>query len=310
MSENITHQLENQIRNLINIPHRHFELRQNNALFSQLCSSLDVIEDTEDAITAFKEKDFGQDKPSLYLTIYGLLQAIFVQQDAVVNLCEALGIKETIDISPNLKEIREIRNDSIGHPTKRKRPNAKVTSYHHITQVTLGKSGFNLTSYFSDGSSPQFTYVDISSLINEQSKYISAILTKLVISLELDEKKHRDKYRMEKLSALFPKTLDYYVEKLLEGVHREEYIKLSDGSLDIVITAVHEFLGAIKRRDMELFERIQDEFDLFEHATTNLRKYYAGINVVGDLDAKIYIIYLNYQLNKFKELAEEIDRDY
>ena len=88
MSDSIIRRQAKQIRKLINSPQKHYELRQNKALFSQLCSSLDVIEDTEAAITAYTEKDFGEDKPSHYLAVYCLLQAIYVQQDAVINLCE------------------------------------------------------------------------------------------------------------------------------------------------------------------------------------------------------------------------------
>ncbi len=310
MSENIIYNLENQIRKLINIPHKHYELRQNKPLFSQLCSCLDVIEDTEDAISAYIEKDFGQDKPSLYLTIYGLLQAFFVQQDAVNNLREALGVKETTDIYPKLREIKEIRNDSIGHPTKRNQRKGKLISYHHITQITLNKSGFTLTSYYSDDSPPQFKYIDIPDLIKEQNKYISAILSTLLINLEEEERKHKEKFQMEKLLALFPNTLDYYLEKLSEGVHRDESVNLAEGCLDLIITSVNDFLEAVKRRNMDLYERIQDEFGLFEHATNNLRKYYKGINGVAKPDARIYIIYLSHQLSSFKELAKEIDIDY
>lgn len=310
MSENIIYNLENQIRKLINIPHKHYELRQNKSLFSQLCSCLDVIEDTEDAINAYIEKDFGQDKPFLYLAIYGLLQAFFVQQDAVNNLREALGVKETTDIYPKLREIKEIRNDSIGHPTKRNQRKGTPTSYHHITQKTLCKSGFTLTSYYSDDSPPQFKYIDIPELINEQNKYISEILSTLIIYLEEEEKKHKEKYQMEKLLALFPTTLDYYLEKLSEGVYRDESVHLAEGCLDSIIASVNDFLGAIKRRNMDLYESIQEEIDLFDHATTKLRNYYNGINGVGKLDAMIYIIYLRHQISSFKERAEEIDIDY
>lgn len=310
MSDSTIRKQVNQIRNLINNPQKHYELRQNKALFSQLCSSLDVIKDTEDVIIAYTEKDFGQDKPLLYLAVYGLLQAIYVQQDAVKNLYESLGIKDKLNNHLKLREIREIRNDTVGHPTKRDQQKGKPVSYHHISQTTLNKSGFTLASYFSDSSPAQFNYIDISELINEQKKYISAILSTLMDNLEEEEKAHKEKFRMEKLLALFPNTLDYYLEKLSEGVYRDESAKLADGCLDFVIAPVNNFLEAIKCRNMDLYERLKDEYELFEHATTNLRKHYSGINEVGKHNARIYIIYLKHQIDRLKELAEDIDKDY
>ena len=47
------HELMTQIRELVNEPWKHYELRQDNARFSQLVSALDTVEDTEEAIIAF-----------------------------------------------------------------------------------------------------------------------------------------------------------------------------------------------------------------------------------------------------------------
>jgi hypothetical protein len=310
MSNSTVRKQVNQIRQLINNPQKHYELRQNKALFSQLCGSLDVIEDTEDAISAYTDKDFGEDKPSHYLAVYGLLQAIYVQQDAVINLCESLGIKDKVNNYPKLKEIREIRNDTVGHPTHRDQQKGKPASYHHISQPTLNKSGFILASYFSDGSQVQFRYIKISELIFEQSKYISDILTTLINNLEEEEKAHKEKFRMEKLLEKYLSTSDYYIEKLFEGIYRDDCAEFADGVLDLVINEVNQFREAIKRRNMDFYERLQDEYELIEHATTKLRKYYRGDTVVEKPTARIYVIFLNHQIDKLKAYAKEIDDEY
>jgi hypothetical protein len=53
-----------------------------------------------------------------------------MQQDALMNLGESLGIDDKIENYPRLKEIREIRNVSIGHPTKHNRK-------RHLTRSSL-----------------------------------------------------------------------------------------------------------------------------------------------------------------------------
>src|ERR1039457_1085278 len=58
-NRNLVYDQVRQIREYIKNPHKHYELRQNKALFHQLCSSLDVIGDTDEAIIAFEEREWG-----------------------------------------------------------------------------------------------------------------------------------------------------------------------------------------------------------------------------------------------------------
>lgn len=110
--------LISQIRCLTNNPWVKYVLMQDMVRWHMLCSSLDVIGDIECAISFYDQQShLFECDGSRYILIYGILQGLVVQQDAVSNLCEALGI--CYDIDPELKNIREIRNDSIGHPTKR-----------------------------------------------------------------------------------------------------------------------------------------------------------------------------------------------
>jgi hypothetical protein len=310
MPDRIVLEQENQIRKLINNPQKHYKLRQDKALFYQLCSSLDIIEDTEDAIAAYTEEDFGQDKSLLYLAVYGLLQAIYVQQDAVINLCEALGIKDDIHNYPKLNEIREIRNDTAGHPTKRDRKKGKPNSYHHISHITLNKSGFTLASYFSDGSNAQFRDIKTSELIIEQRKFISSILTTLINGLEAEEKAHKEKFRMEKLIEIFPETLGYDFEKLFEGISRDEYAELANNNLKNIMDVVNKFRDSVKRRNMDFYERLQDDFELIEYAAANLGKYFHGRNGVENLAAQIYAYFLQNKVDALKEYAKIIDDEY
>lgn len=112
---------EGRIRDLINEPRTQYSRIKQKGLWQQLCSCLDVIGDTEIAIAAYNAKKMDSGKGSLYLAVYGLLQSFVLQQDAVFHLGETLDIKGIRSKYPRLEQIREIRNDSIGHPTKRDR---------------------------------------------------------------------------------------------------------------------------------------------------------------------------------------------
>jgi len=152
--------LEKQLRELINAPRRHTELRANYSQFSQLCSSLDVVGDTETALGDYlaphpAEPSLGE----LYLLTYGVLQVLVVQQDAVEHIADSLSISYTR--AEGLKEIREVRNDATGHPTRR--GHSPGTAFNHISQTTLSRKGFDLVTFYPNA---PFTYrsIDLATL--------------------------------------------------------------------------------------------------------------------------------------------------
>ena len=95
-----------EIRDLINRPRKQNMLLQDSTLWLMLCSCMDTIQDTETALESFLTKDNdSSDTGSKYLLVYGALQALFIQQEAVKNLHASLNIPYTKDSS--LKEIRD-----------------------------------------------------------------------------------------------------------------------------------------------------------------------------------------------------------
>ena len=197
-------------------------LSKNLALWNQLLSCLDVVEDTELAIAAYLDREFGESDGAHYLAVYGLLQALFIQQDAVRYLCESLGMLNPLDNNSRLEKIRDIRNDTIGHPTKRNRKRGQPTSYNFISRHSLKSNRLELMSLFSNGT-PKFADVSIPDLIAEQRTCLSEILTSVISELEQKEKAHKEKFRMEKLVSVFPGTLSYAFGKVSDRIIDGKY---------------------------------------------------------------------------------------
>ena len=84
--------LENQIRGYINRARTQYVLLQNAQSWNQLCSSLDVIGDTELCFEAYDQSPSPSGDGATYLLVYGALQALVLQQDAVRHMAEALKI--------------------------------------------------------------------------------------------------------------------------------------------------------------------------------------------------------------------------
>ncbi len=313
--DNSVHELNNQVRELINVPRKHYQLRQDVAFFSQLCSSLDVIGDTEEAIAAYHGKEFGASKAAHYLALYGVLQAIYVQQDAVLNLSESLGIREKIDNYPGLKAVRELRNDVAGHPTKRDKAKGLPTTYHHVSRMTLGHSSFTLLTFFSSGAPFKVRRIDMLQLIAEQKKYISTVLVGLVSKLEAEDKAHKDAFRMEKLVDIFPLTIGYTLEKIAEGVLKDNYAELAPAHLEQLEEVLRKFREAVGHRDKDFYESLEDDYKLVNHCIEYLEGFFLkkeqGVTTEGDtFTAQIFTTYLHDQVEVMKQYAKGIDDEY
>ena len=131
------------IRDLINSSRKQNILLQDNILWHMLCSCMDTIGDTEEALESFLKLDTDtSDEGRNYLRVCGALQHLIVQQDAVENLYEALKLPYSKDGS--LEKIRDIRVGAIGHPTNRR--NKK--EFNFINRSTLTAHSFELLTYY------------------------------------------------------------------------------------------------------------------------------------------------------------------
>jgi len=296
-----------EIRDFINDARKHYELRRDKGKFSQVCSSLDAIEDSEQAITAFGKSDFGKDVALGYLVIYGVLQAAFLQQDAVWNLCEALDIPRDKSAYPSLSVIREIRNDSVGHPTKRDRGKKAATTFSHITQISMSVNGFDLLTFGDDGSYSS-RRVDLPTLIGEQRQAVGDILLKVTKALKKERETHKARFRMKKLVQFFPPTLSYYCNKVSEGVSGGDFAP-APPSLAAIKAAIAGFRAAVVERNPAYIERQEHDYATIDHVISSLERFLDAGD--GDpLTARIFVEHLSTRIAEMRGLAQQIDDEY
>jgi len=301
-----------EIRNFINKPRKQFTLLKNHTFWNQLCSSLSVIEDSDLAIDAYLNSEFSKDYGEKYLRLYGLFQALFLQQDAVKHLCESLGLSNNLIANPKLKEIRDIRNDSIGHPTKR----GNYKSYHFISRVSIAKTKFQLVSKH-ENSKTTSRDILIIDLIKEQRKYLSKILKKVTKVLEAEEKAHKEKFKMDKLEAVFPNTLSYYIEKIFENIGKLDHAELGLMHVKLVKEVMGKLKEALQKRGIEIdtYGSIKDLYELLEYTITELELYFDRSKTeeelrINDKTAYIFAYFIREHLSKLKGIAKEIDSEY
>ena len=300
-------ELESQIRDVFNIPRRHKNTRDDRANFNQACSALDAIGDTELALKEFKANNSSFTTGITYILAYGVLQAIFLQQDAIKHLALSLGLP--FRLPDELREIRELRNDAIGHPTSRDiNKKNKIKSFHHISRATLSKAGFQLMSTYSDNDSYDFKNVKFDSIINTQSEFTDKLLNEILNKLKDDENSHREKFMNDKLTHCFHSSLSYIFSKVKEGVRSTTHRDFALSNYKSIIEAISSFeKKLIERGEEESIEYINEDLS---YPTEKVLHYLEGKEDVDLRSAEIFVEYIERHVELLKQIAKEIDGNY
>ncbi len=295
-------------------------LKKKDGDWNQFFAALDTIEDTCLAIQNFQLDTNDLFIKNPYLATYGILQALFIQQDAVNYLKISLfGSIKKIDWSNTkyveLAKIRHIRNETIGHPVKTEQKGRKSTYINdEITSCTIDRSsltkdGFRYMLWMH--SKTDSKTINFSEIIKLQDKYLSAELETVMKELKIEEKQHKLKFKGEKLSELLNKPSLYQVN-LIYGFqwndhlawpsfdhYHELYKKIRNGLEErfgkfgetIRIPGTHE---VIKKLDF-VFSKIE--------RFKNTRKF-------ENYELEIYIDALDAGLNELKTHLAETDKEF
>lgn len=299
--------LEEAVRKHINTHRYQVDLLKDSSNWNQICSSLDVIGDTIYAISSYEAADFPRDHGLQYIYTYGLLQSLFLQQDAIRHLSEAFDIK--LNLSDKLLDIRGIRNASIGHPTKQNQNGTRF--YNHISRISMSKTGFDLLRY-SEPREYDMVNVDISSMMREQLSEIATGYREIANKLAEADRMHKEKFKESLLQDVFPSAMGYFFEKIGQGIwaHSIDDQDFGKSNLRMLKETYIKYQDALRERN-ELHE--YTEFDLSEyfHAIKRLEEYLSSqSSSMDELDARIYWSYLRTEHKGFVELAKEIDEQY
>jgi hypothetical protein len=300
-------ELEQVVRDHINRTRKQHTLLKDPAAWNQLCSSLDVIGDTELAIDAYDAAPETDDAGATYILVYGVLQALILQQDAVLHLAEALNLK--YDADPLLSEIREVRNASVGHPTKR---HGQPRS-HFISRISMTKAGFQLLTVYPGHGPAQFKGVSLPGLIATQRSQLASILGQVASSLQREEAEHKAMFKDKKLAAAFPTTTDYYVEKIYESIPAGKSREYGRLHVTLIAEAVERFKALLAERGLTgVYDSVEYHLDLVSYPLDRLGEYFdaSGQSTMNERDALIFVHFVQDQLTTLRKMAAEVDQDY
>ena len=143
----------------------------------QYCIAKDTIQDTGEALLAHRQVGFNTDSSRRYIEYYGVLQAVYMQQDSIGALHKIFDPKQKLEFCnyPAWKELRDLRNDTAGHPVGRlKRLNRYSISYNSVNYQWLPNE---------DISSWESICVNLAALLDSYDIEAAGILTDIFIEM-------------------------------------------------------------------------------------------------------------------------------
>lgn len=151
------------------------------AKHSQVAAALDTLRASTFALTYFCHRgipDSHRTSPvrigAKYLHLYGVLQAAYMQQDAIGDLWRLLvGRKAPIDSVAGWNALRQWR-DTISHPQR---------SGPLISEMSIGKEGFEVWLHESPRKPPRREAVNLLKLLRDHEKDAATLLRRLELSL-------------------------------------------------------------------------------------------------------------------------------
>ena len=296
-----------EIRGLVNNPWKRAILFRDKKKWRMLCACMDCIEETQLAIDSFfKLSDFSADEGG-YLYLYGLLQACFLQQDAVSNLRMALcgqGM-DWKNSYPALYEVRELRNDAIGHPTNR-----GEQSFHFIPRNSINRDSFQIWSFgevFPHGCREQ--NILFKNVRQIQEEVISKVLGDILNKLQMDLKHHKQEFSGKALCRLID-SIEFDISKICEGI---------DSGYEIVSANVKQLCSSCEQIKTGLSERYGDIDELpegkylvdkIDYLLDRINNWLSDGSLCGNRDAGVFMDAFKYNFDKLKEILSEADEEF
>ena len=306
----VTRELEEGIREYINEPRRQSSLmKQGPGTWNKICSSLDVIGDTEEALLWYQAKGSFENDGEAYIAVYGVLQALYLQQDAVIHLSQALGAEQPKN--PTLNRIRAIRNDTVGHPTNRGKQGTK--SFHYISRPTITPEGFDVLNAFAGGPEDHFGRIDTKKMIHQQRKELEAQLTRVLDALREEAELYTQAYRNHRLSDMIPGTLEYHIEKIADAVVGPGDARLGHFHINCLSKALSRLKSELSKRQLAgVYASVDENLEQVSRAIAQLGSLLEEENPAKPqiADGQIYLASLDGNLRDLAEMLAQLDASY
>jgi hypothetical protein len=151
--------------------------------FFSLLAGIDTAEDAAEALLNYEEQGLGSSDGEKYLRLYGFLQGVFLQQDAIKQVSQHL-MPPSVKAPPNSawSQLRELRNMTVGHPTAYGRDQSNMQRVS-ISRITISDDGFQYQAYDKAKSDLSFIDAGLRTLYDDYKREAQTLLENVLGSL-------------------------------------------------------------------------------------------------------------------------------
>lgn len=143
-----------------------------------------LLQDTTESLMVHRTKGFSSGPFDAYIEFWGVMQALFIQQDSISELHEAVtGSPLQTNNLTSWQSLRSVRNICAGHPAKKDRPKTSPISR---TFMGRGFGGYSAITYeqSQSGGSISHPTVDLGVLIDSYATEAEAQLVAVLQSMK------------------------------------------------------------------------------------------------------------------------------
>lgn len=306
--QELSRKINNDIHNRMFQPN-HF--KEDFGDYEKCFTSLDLIEDCQDAIDEFIAIPESKVPKRSVLNIYGVLQATFCQQDGLFGLFQNISREKFKSIADffTLFEFdsknREIRNDIVGHPSTRivnRKP-----EFYFIDKGPNSKYKFSYAGY-----SPEFVVkkVDLKKIIDEQNNLATNVLIKVIEMINEKVNQHKEKHKSDSLHSIVS-NLNYSIQLIKRGYSDTQRAFQAERSIKIVASKMKEVEEELKNRfQSSVPESIEYTLKNIYYILEWMQNWYDKNELLDNKNAEIFMIAFDKEFDELEIMLKEIDEEY
>ncbi|WP_139350186.1 hypothetical protein [Rhodanobacter sp. C03] len=156
----------------------------NGAAYAAYYNSMYLLQDSTESLQLHRARDFSEEPLTAYLEFWGVLQAIIIQQDSIVEIYETIvGQSLNPHKIPAWKEVRELRNICAGHPAKLDR-----SKHLPLKRAFVGRTFGNYETFtyeqWQQGEGRSHPRIHLGKLFDKQAEAAEAQLAKILSAMK------------------------------------------------------------------------------------------------------------------------------
>jgi hypothetical protein len=155
----------------------------NESAYVAYYNSMYLLLDSTESLCWHRHKGFSRDPLQAYLELWGIFQAVIIQQDSIAEIHQVIvGAKLDFEPLAAWKKIRHLRDVCAGHPARRALPKAKPLTRSFMGRKFGGYDSFKYEQW-EQGAGITHPQEKLGLLLDDHAAEAEATLSKILATM-------------------------------------------------------------------------------------------------------------------------------